>query len=129
MKKMFSLVIAITLLLGIASQASAAYGGVYVFNPYPNSYGAVPDYIGITKPSGAYQYKIRILEKNNGIYGSLTYDSGRLDVPSSGYDIHHTLSSSTKLMLLHAGTFVIIAEAYNGSGTLIGMDEVKVTFV
>jgi hypothetical protein len=124
MKKIFSLVMVIGLLLGIASQASAA-NGVYVFNPYPNSFGAVPDYIGITKPNGAYQYELRIQETNN---GSRTYYSGMLNVPSSGYDIHHTLTNSTKIVLA-SGTYNILALVYNSSGTLIGRDVVKVTFL
>ncbi|RJE88341.1 hypothetical protein D3P07_10035 [Paenibacillus sp. 1011MAR3C5] len=124
MKKMLSLVMALGLLLGIASQASAA-NGVYVFNPYPNSIGAVPDYIGITKPTGAYQYEIHIQETNN---GSLSYYSGKINVPSSGYDIRHTLPNSTKIMLAN-GNFNILALVYNSSGTLIGRDVIKVTFL
>jgi hypothetical protein len=123
MKRMLSLVMVIGLLLGIASQASAA-NGVYVFNPYPNSIGAVPDYIGITKPTGAYQYEIYIQETNN---GSLSYYSGKLNVSSSGSDIRHTLPNSTKIMLAN-GTFNILALVYNSSGTLIGRDVIKVTF-
>ncbi|MFC5528160.1 hypothetical protein [Cohnella yongneupensis] len=124
MKKMLSLVMAIGLLLGIASQASAA-NGVYVFNPYPNSTGAVPNYIGITKPTGAYQYEIRIQETNN---GSRSYYSGKINVPSSGSDIRHTLSNSTKLVLA-GGTYKILASVYNSSGTLIGSDVIQVTFL
>lgn len=123
MKKMLSLVMVIGLLLGIASQATAA-NGVYVFNPYPNSYGAVPDYIGITKPYGAYTYELHIQEVNN---GNRTYYSGIVSVPSSGYDIHHTLSSYTKLVL-QSGTYNILALVYNSSGALIGRDVVKVNF-
>ncbi|MGO4537386.1 hypothetical protein [Paenibacillus sp. 2TAB19] len=123
MKKILSLVMVIGLLLGIASQASAA-DGVYVFNPYPNSIGAVPNYIGITKPTGAYKYELHIQETNN---GSLSYYSGMLNVPSSGYDIRHTLSNSTKIVLAN-GTFNILASVYNSSGTLIGRDVIKVTF-
>ncbi|WP_144376913.1 hypothetical protein [Paenibacillus sp. FSL A5-0031] len=124
MKKIFSLVMVIGLLLGIASQASAA-NGVYVSNPYPNSFGAVPNYIGITKPTGGYQYEFRIQEINN---GSRTYYSGLLNVPTSGYDIHHTLTNSTKL-LLSGGTYNIDASVYYRWGTLIGRDVVKVTFL
>ncbi len=124
MKKMLSLVMVIGLLLGIASHASAA-NGVYVFNPYPNSIGAVPNYIGVTKPNGANQYEIRIQETNN---GSLSYYSGKINVPSSGYDIRHTLTNSTKIVL-SGGTFNILALVYNSSGTEIGRDVITVTFL
>ncbi|WP_138754480.1 hypothetical protein [Paenibacillus sinopodophylli] len=124
MKKMFSLIMVIGLLLGIASQASAA-NGVYVFNPYPNSIGAVPNYIGITKPMGAYQYELHIQETNN---GTRSYYSGFNYMPSSGYDINHTLPNSTKIML-QGGTYNILALVYNSSGALIGRDVVKVTFI
>jgi hypothetical protein len=124
MKKMLSLVMVIGLLLGIASQASAA-NGVYLFNPYPNSTSAVPNYIGITKPNGAYQYEIRIQETNN---GSRSYYSGKISVPSSGSDIRHTLSNGTKLMLA-SGTYNILASVYNSSGALVGSDVVTVTFL
>lgn len=123
MKKMLSLVMAIALLLGIASQASAA-NGVYVFNPYPNSIGAVPSYIGVTKPTGAYQYDIRIQETNS---GPRTYYSGKINV-SSGSDIRHTLSTGTKNVLA-GGTYKILASVYNSSGTLIGSDVIQVTFL
>jgi len=125
MKKVLSLVMVIGLLLGIASQASAA-NGVSIFNPYPNSYGAVPDYIGVTKPTtGAYQYEIYIQETNN---GSLSYYSGKLNVPSSGYEIRHTLSSYTKTVLANS-TFKILALVYNSSGTEIGRDVITVHFL
>jgi hypothetical protein len=123
MKKVFSLVMVIGLLLGIASQASAA-NGVYVFNPYPNSYGAVPNYIGITKPYGAQTYELHIQEVNN---GNRSYYSGIVSVSNSGYDIHHTLPNSTKIMLI-SGTYNILALVYNSSGALIGRDVVKVNF-
>lgn len=121
---MLSLVMAVALLFGIASQASAT-NGVSVFNPYPNSFGPVPNYIGITKPNGAYQYELFIQETNN---GSLSYYSGKLYVPSGGYDIHHTLSAYTKTAL-SGGTFNITAEVFNSSGTLIGRDVIKATFL
>ncbi|MFD0672731.1 hypothetical protein [Cohnella sp. GCM10027633] len=124
MKKMLSLVMVIGLLLGIASQASAA-NGVYVFNPYPNSTGAVPNYIGVTKPIGAYQYEVRIQETNS---GPRSYYSGKLNVPSSGSDIRHTLSTATKNVLA-GGSYNILASVYNSSGTLIGSDVITVTFL
>ena len=125
MKKVLSLVMAVALLLGIASQASAS-GGVNFFNPYPNSTNAtVPNYIGFTKAAGTYQYQLFIQETNA---GNRTYNSGKLYAPSSGYEIRHTLSSMTKNML-PGGTYLIRAECFNISGTLIGSDSTTVMFL
>ncbi|MGO4694333.1 hypothetical protein AB4Z50_08620 [Paenibacillus sp. 2TAB26] len=60
--------------------------------------------------------------------GSRTYYSGMLNVPSSGYDIHHTLTNNTKLVLA-GGTYNITALVYDNWGTLIGRDVIKVTFL
>ncbi|WP_441877967.1 hypothetical protein [Paenibacillus sp. 2TAB26] len=51
-----------------------------------------------------------------------------LNVPSSGYDIHHTLTNNTKLVLA-GGTYNITALVYDNWGTLIGRDVIKVTFL
>lgn len=123
MKRIMSLIMVFGLLFGIASQAGAASGGVYIFNPYPNSYGPAPNYIGATIPNKAYKYTLSIQETNN---GSLSYYAANLDVPS-GYHLYHTLSNSTKVMLA-GGQFKIFVAFYNQDGYEIGRDVIIANF-
>ncbi|CAM4499926.1 hypothetical protein FHS16_005595 [Paenibacillus endophyticus] len=124
MKRIFTLVFAIVFLLGMVSQAHAQ-GGVNLFNPYPSSTSApVPDYIGFTLAAGSYQYQVRVTQTNA---GNITYNSGKLYVSSNKYEMRHTLPYSLK-STLSQGTFYILVECFNLSGTKIGSDSTTVTF-